>query len=405
MKKLTVISFILFIISISVINCSEDEAVKPELDDERPEVLIASPSDGAAFTAGDTINFVGSGLDYERTVLPDSMLVWTSDKDDTLGTGASLVRDDLSVNTHHITLSGTDSDGRTGSETITITVNRDFDRLITVPGTSGYLMGWGGISDAEVPQHSVALDHFAIGKYEVTYELWSEVREWAVSTGGYTFSNYGNQGGCYPPPCGDTDQHPVTEISWRDCIAWCNAYSEMRGFDPAYYTGPDQTEVYRSSLPGSDIDSDCVDWSADGFRLPTEAEWEYAARYIDGSLISMGSRHSGYNIYPNIDNCAWYYQNSMSGTHETGELNPNNLEIHDMSGNVWELCWDWFGDYPDIAVENPHGPTEGTDRIKRGGSWNGYASWCQTAYRNKINPIGSFYDTGFRVCRSGQEIR
>ncbi|MFO7914529.1 MAG: SUMF1/EgtB/PvdO family nonheme iron enzyme [Candidatus Krumholzibacteriales bacterium] len=400
MKNFNLLFTVLFIIGMSFISCGEDETTGPDSGGDNLYVEIASPADGQTFVEGDTINFTGSGLNLEGGVLEDSMLVWVSDIDDTIGIGGSFIRDDLSINHHIITLTGTDSEGKTGSESVDITITRDYYRLITVSATAGYQMGWGGISDDEIPVHTVSLDSFRIGKYEITYGLWKEVMDWAVSSGGYTFTNEGRTGGCYPAPCVNTDRHPVTEIDWRDCIAWCNAYSEMEGLEPVYYTSPAQTEVYRSSLPVSYIYNDYVDWSANGYRLPTEAEWEYAARYIDGTMISSGGKHSGYNIYVNIEDCAWFYQNSVSGTHPVGELKPNSLGAHDMSGNVWELCWDIFGEYPSISQDNPHGPDEGTDRVMRGGSWNGYASYCQTSYRRRIRPRDSFYNIGFRVCRN-----
>ena len=391
------------IILISLAACSEDNGTEPFTGGDEPYVQIISPTDGQTFVEGDSIYFTGNGLDSENRALEDSMLVWESDHDDTIGTGPSFIRDDLSVNHHIITLTGTDSEGRTGSESIDLIVTRNYEQLITVPATDGYPMGWGGISDDEIPVHTVSLDQFRIGKYEVSYGLWKEVMDWAVASGGYTFTNSGRTGGCYPAPCDNTDMHPVTEISWRDCIAWCNAYSEMEGLEPVYYTSSDQTEVYRSSLPGSNMRNDYVDWSANGYRLPTEAEWEYAARYISEGLVSPGGKHSGYNIASATDSCAWYYQNSVSGTHPGGELIPNSLGAYDMSGNVWEFCWDWFGEYPSVSQDNPHGPNEGMDRIKRGGAWNGYESYCQTSYRGRIRSIDSFYNTGFRLCRNGAE--
>jgi sulfatase modifying factor 1 len=387
---------------LSFISCSEDDLTNPDNGNDDPTINIISPADGESFSEGDTITFAGIGENHAGNALPDSVLIWTSDRDDTIGTGTSFETDSLSVKVHVITLTGIDSKGNTGLDSISININPgsgpDKYIFVTVTSTSGYPMGWEGLAE---PVHTVSLDEFHIGKYEVTYVLWLDVMSWALNNG-YIFEHEGDKGGGSDST---TVQHPVTRVSWRDCIIWCNAYSEKEGFEPVYYRSPSQTELYKDSSEDLDITNDCVDWNSTGIRLPTESEWEYAARYIDGVNVSPGIEHSGYNLYPDIRDCAWYYDNSGFGTHPVGKLHSNSLGIKDMSGNVSEYCWDRLGIYPNHPENKPLGPDTGNYRIIRGGCWYYNDVACRTARRNYSYP-GSVADTnrysykGFRLCRS-----
>lgn len=278
----------------------------------------------------------------------------------------------------------------------------DYD-LVSVPPTSVFPMGWDGIETDEVPVHAVSLNGFSIGKYEVTYALWVEVKAWAESNG-YTFyrDNQTMGWGSGDP----NDQHPVAYTWWIDCVVWCNAYSEHEGLDPVYYNTPAKEEYFRDATiygAGSRT-NDCVDWSADGFRLPTEAEWECAARYMDASTFSSGAEHSGFNLFPAINDCASYNSNGRT-THPVGSFEPNSLGLYDMSGNAREWCWDWYdeGYYATSPSVNPLGPASGTYtyRVFRGGGASDDAPYCRTACRTPVEGLSYANSTsGFRVCRS-----
>jgi formylglycine-generating enzyme required for sulfatase activity len=266
------------------------------------------------------------------------------------------------------------------------------------------------------------LSPFKIAKYETTYELWYEVKQWATDAarGGnkYTFANAGCEGhdgtgGAPPSSTGTAKKEPITGINWRDAIVWCNAYSEMDGKEPVYYTDTGYGTVLRISTNESGAstaaDMPVIKTSANGYRLPTEAQWEYAARggKVPSTSGSFTNKWAGTNTDSELGNYAWYSGNSSGATHPVGRKRANSLGLYDMSGNVWDLCWDW--DCVIISSETVTDPAwSGFSipvRIIRGGAWVSDASSCAVTYRNNYkpdlrggsSPDGRNYIIGFRV--------
>ena len=175
--------------------------------------------------------------------------------------------------------------------------------------------------------------------------------------------------------------NPVETVSWYDCIEYCNLCSRSEGLEECY--------------SGSGDDVKC-DFSKNGYRLPTEAEWEWAAR---GGFKSGGHAYSGSD---NIGDVAWYEGNSGQTTHpvKRKRKQPNELGLYDMSGNVLEWCWDW---YDGAGVKPPCGPASGSDRVCRGGSWYNDADNCSVSNRDYYDPSFTYYDLGFRLARSAKD--
>ncbi|MDP8221584.1 MAG: SUMF1/EgtB/PvdO family nonheme iron enzyme [Candidatus Stygibacter frigidus] len=217
--------------------------------------------------------------------------------------------------------------------------------------------------DDELPVHEVTLSSFYIGKYEVTQG------EYEVMMGSNPAHDYGVG-----------DNYPVYYVSWYDAVEFCNALSEQESLTPCY-----------------DLSDWICDFSADGYRLPSEAEWEYAAR--GGVNWEDNYRYSG--TTNNSEEYAWY---NTSQTHEVGTKVSNQLYIHDMSGNVWEWCNDIYSYcyYDSSPSENPKGPGFGSERVPRGGGWNISAFVCRVAIRVGNSPNVSGKNMGFRVIRTAE---
>ena len=220
---------------------------------------------------------------------------------------------------------------------------KDYFKMVTVEGGTFTMGGTSEQGDDaysnEKPTHSVTVSTFAIGKYEVTQKQWVEIM------------------GTNPSYFTGDDNRPVEQVSWNDVQEFITKLNARTGKN---------------------------------YRLPTEAEWEYAAR---GGNKSKGYKYSGSN---NLDDVAWYSENSDKTTHRVGEKQP----IYDMSGNVWEWCSDWYGSYSSSAQTNPTGPSSGGDRVLRGGSWSYSAKYCRVAIRGSSAPSYRYYIYGFRLVLS-----
>ena len=224
-----------------------------------------------------------------------------------------------------------------------------------------FTMGSNNGDSDEKPTHRVTVGDFYIGKYEVTQKQYREI----IGSNPSRFKG---------------DNNPVEEVTWYDAVEFCNKLSQSEGLTPCY------------TINGTNV---TCNFSANGYRLPTEAEWEYAA--CSGGRDDR--KWSGTNSESSIKNYAWYSSNSSSKTHPVGTKQPNDLEIYDMSGNVWEWCWDWYGSYSSSNQTNPTGPASGSYRVIRGGSWDGGSSHCRTANRNVVYPTSSYSSVGFRILR------
>ncbi|MBR9976778.1 MAG: formylglycine-generating enzyme family protein [Bacteroidetes bacterium] len=222
----------------------------------------------------------------------------------------------------------------------------------------------------EKPVHDVSITRpFLMARTEVTQEQYEAVI------------------GGNPSQFKDADL-PVERVTWYEAVEFCNELSRQEGLDPCY------------SGSGSSI---VCDFTANGYRLPTEAEWEYACRAGTETDFYTGNMTSPTGVDPALDRAGWYYENSGSSTHPVGEKEHNAFGLYDMHGNVMEWCWDWYGNdyYASSPAEDPRGPTTGNYRVVRGGSWYDDARSCRSAYRIHRNPGHRVYGLlGFRVVRT-----
>ena len=292
--------------------------------------------------------------------------VWSEVYGDVNGDGRVDVED---VNEVVNVILGLPHGGQSGTETYT--VNGVSFTMVGVQGgtfTMGATSEQGSDCDSdERPTHEVTLSSYSIGQTEVTQALWVAVMGSNPSFfNGYGNSDYGSYHSNYD--YGTNLQRPVERVSWEDCQEFITKLNQLTGQQ---------------------------------FRLPTEAEWEYAAR---GGNKSKGYKYAGSNT---VGDVAWYYDNIPSqsegasgyGTQTVGTKQANELGLYDMSGNVYEWCQDWYGSYSSDAQTNPTGPTSGSARVNRGGSWTYYAWNCRVSDRYISTPTYRDDYLGFRLAQ------
>jgi sulfatase modifying factor 1 len=261
-----------------------------------------------------------------------------------------------------------------------------FNNMVSIPA-GNFIMGrtTGTGYDDELPTHAVSLSAFYIGKYEITQAEWFAV----MGTNPSTFT-------------GDNSK-PVEMVSFYDVLVYCNKRSMNEGLEPVYEISNSTDPVNWGAIPNAnDATWNAVicDMTAHGYRLPTESEWEYAAR---GGVNTPDYLYSGSD---NVGAVSWYEVNSAAMTHSVGTKTANALGTFDMSGNVQEWVWDWYGAYSSNTVTNPTGPASNPEnlRVIRGGSWEQSATASRVVFRNWGTPEKgqskvSNSRLGFRVVR------
>lgn len=386
-------------------SCSDDDG-GTEPSNDPPTCTITSPADDATFVIGNNITVNVDAVDADGNILEVRFYIDDLQKNTDQNLPYSYVfnTDTLNTGTHTIKVISKDNDGAETSSQINII-------LTTMVFISGGTFDMGDQNDGiswESPVHSVTVSDFYMGATEVTQSEWSEympAEDW---------SSYGTG-----------DNYPAYYVSWYEIIEYCNLRSIAEGLNPCYSISSSTDPMVWGAIPTSSDstwNAAICNWSANGYRLPSEAEWEYAARggfsgqrFPNGATIShntngdtqanyYGTTSYTYDVSPTTG----YHPDFNGAASPVGSFPANGYGLYDMAGNLWEWCWDWYSSSyystcNDLGtVSDPYGPTSGSYRVIRGGGWGYDASSCRVPFRLYYNPDN--YYTGYEYSRLGFRI-
>lgn len=370
--------------------------------DEPSDKSVAINKDATTITNGTYVQQTGS---LQVTIAPSDAVTagakWSIDGGSSW-LNSAFTQTGLPVGDYTVTYKPITGWSKPNDQTATITKNQTTTKtgtyaeppipsdMVAIAGgtfTMGDTKG-DGVFANELPTHQVTVSSFHIGETKISKAAWDTVYNWA-KTNGYTFEGfgYGNT------PQAHASDHPVYNINWYDVIKWCNARSERENRLPCYYTSSAQTTPYRQGQV--DVANTMVKWTANGYRLPTEAEWEYAARnglsnsrFPWGDLINHGyANYYATRLFVPYDNDPapdTYHPGAWPSQPRTTPVDyfaKTAYGIRDMAGNMIEWVWDRYGTYPSSAQTDPHGPNTGDDRVQRGGSYLADGRHCRVARR------------------------
>ncbi len=406
MSKFRIIFAFLAFTGLIFWSCSKDSPSAPS-DPVIPEISLIDIDDSSVFTEGEIVT-VSADVTFAGTISCVEFYL-NNELENTITESPFefLWNTSGSIGSHSIYAKAYCTEGYVGiSDTINVTVEPE-ERFVLIPGGTFYMgdhSGEGGYW--ERPVHQVTVDAFYIGKYPVTQKEWTDYMPSATYTHG--------QG----------DNYPAYKVFWYHILRYCNLRSIAEGLTPAYTilgsTDPDDWGIppYRTDPAW---DAVICDWTADGYRLPTEAEWEFAARggldgknFPDGDTISHGSEgDTSANYLSFWSDGEPYYSYDVSlteGNHPgypvsvspVGSFPPNAYGVYDMAGNVMEWCWDWWDMYTEedkINPRGPDGPADGSKRVLRGGNWYRNAFYSRVSFRYS-SPFSSMVDHGFRLAKT-----
>ena len=271
--------------------------------------------------------------------------------------------------------------------------------MMTIP--AGWFQMGDTLEGANSPTANILITQFSIDRYEVSKGLWDQVRTWAAGNQFTDLSAGSSSNGAL---------HPVHSITWYDAVKWCNARSIKEGLVPCYYTDAAKTNAYIYKTGSTNLTSDMVLWNADGYRLPTEAEWEKAARGgLTNKRFPWGDTITHSQANYNASSPSYTYDISPTqGYHPTwggatapcGSFPANAYGLYDMAGNLWEWTWDFTGGTLGTpSATNPIGPASGSDRLLHGGAYYDDASYVRCGFRLNHAPGYSDIRCGFRSAR------